>query len=128
MLDKLIASVTNGPHSHVEIVIDDMQYSTSPRTKTLVKKEHVWDEDVWDYIKVSSRTVSAKKILRFFELTEGSMYDLMGALGIVLPLRSREQLWFCSEWVTRALQIAGYQDLWIYDAYRISPNRLFELK
>jgi len=123
--DKLIAWWTGGIYSHTELIIDGYMYSTSPRDKTVRKKEHIYNEDIWDYVEVGN--VDVDKILTFFEMTKNQKYDWLGILGFIIPFKDRTDKWFCSEWVSNALKIAGCKKLWLQEPSKISPNKLYDI-
>jgi len=123
--DRLIAFYTKGKYSHTELIIDDFMYSTSPRDGKVRKKKHIYCENIWDYVEV--KNIEKEKILEFFELTKGQKYDYIGILGFVIPFKDRSNEWFCSEWVSNALKIAGYKNLWTKEPSKISPNHLYKL-
>jgi hypothetical protein len=83
--DKLIAWWTKGKYSHTELIINGYMYSTSPRDGCVRRKKHIYNENVWDYIKVNNVEIS--KVVEFFEMTKGQKYDWLGILGFVVPLK-----------------------------------------
>jgi len=123
--DKLIAWWTNGIYSHTELIIDGFMYSTSPRDGKVRKKEHIYDENIWSYVEINN--VDVNKILEFFQMTDGHKYDWLGIFGFIIPFKDRTNEWFCSEWVSNALKIAGYKKLWTKEPNKISPNKLYEI-
>ncbi len=123
--DKIIAKYTNGPYSHVEIVIGKIMYSSSPRDGGVRRREHRFDTAVWDYINLENIEIS--KIVEFYNVTKRDKYDWMGIFGFIVPFKDREKEWFCSEWCSMALKIAGFKPLWTKDPAKISPNRLYKV-
>jgi len=124
--DKLIAWKTGGIYSHVELILSDgYMYSTSPRDNGVRKKKHKYDTEVWDYIDLGVPREKEKEILKFFAATKGKKYDWLGILGFVLPLADRENKYFCSEWVTKALIIAHVRKLYTKEPSKESPNSLY---
>jgi len=124
-LDKLISFYTKGPFSHVELIIDGYQYSSSPRDGGVRKVPHKLDHTVWEYIELNN--IETNKILTFFEETKYAKYDYTGILGFIFLNKDSEKKWFCSEWVTRALIIGGYNKLFPIKESITSPNRLYRL-
>ncbi len=124
--DKLIGWWTNGPYSHVEIIVDGKMYSSSPRDGKIRERDAILDDhERWDYVTVY---VSNKKnFYKFFEQVNGNKYDWAGILGFIIPFRDSENKYFCSEFVTRALQFMGYSNLYSIKAGITSPNRLYKL-
>ena len=123
--DWLICKWTRGPYSHVELIIDGFMYSTNPRDGKVRVKEHTFDEKTWDYIEIEN--VDVEKIKEFFKMTKSEKYDWLGILGFVIPFKDRTERWFCSEWVSNALKIAGCKKLWKQEPSKISPNKLYEI-
>ena len=124
-LDKLIAWWTKGKYSHVEIVINEYMYSTSPRDKEVRKKEHIVDNVSWDYVEIDLPEI--KNGFEFFRQVEGEPYDWFGILGFVLPFQDRTDRWFCSEFVSNFLKVSGCKKLFKYEPSKISPNKLYKL-
>ena len=123
--DKLICLWTKGQYSHVELIVYDYMYSSSPTSGKVRKEPHTIDNDVWEYVSIDN--VNTDNILEFFELTKGKKYDWLGILGFIIPLKDRTDKWFCSEWVSNALKISGYKNLWIQEPSKISPNKLYKI-
>jgi hypothetical protein len=123
--DKLIAWWTGGSYSHTELIIDGYMYSTSPRDGEVRAKKHNFDENIWDYVEIDN--VEIPKVIEFFKMTKDQRYDWLGILGFVVPLKDRTNRWFCSEWVSNALKIAGCRKLWKQEPSKISPNKLYKI-
>jgi hypothetical protein len=123
-VDKLIAWWTKGRYSHVELIIDNEQYSSFIK-EGVRKKPHYFDNDAWDYLSIEG--VSETRIKEFFKQTKGRNYDWAGILGFILPLADAEKKYFCSEWVAKALMIGGYSNLYKYKESNISPQRLYDI-
>ena len=123
--DKLIAWWTNGSYSHVEIVIDNYQYSSYQPDGGVRKKEHIVDDKVWNYIEIDN--IDEQKILEFFEMTKGEKYDWLAIFGFVIPFKDRSNEWECSEWCSNALKISGCKKLWKHEPSKLSPNKLYKI-
>jgi len=123
-IDKLIAWWTKGNYSHVELIIDGYMYSSSPVDNGVRKKKHIVNINKWEYININANT---DNILEFFNQTKNNKYDWLGILGFILPFKDRTNKWFCSEWVSNALKISGYKNLWKLEPDKISPNKLYEI-
>jgi hypothetical protein len=115
-LDKLIAWWTASKYSHVELIVDGMWYSTSPREGEVRKKDIPFYKDHWDVYDIE---VDMTYLQEFFILTVGKKYDWKALIFTqVLPLgREDRQKFFCSEWVATALRIS--------DGYKYSPEGLY---
>ena len=124
-LTKLIAWWTRGQFCHCEIIIDGYMYSSSNWNGGVRKKEWKGTDDKWEIIPVSN--IDEQKILEFFEKTKGDKYDYLGVFGFIVPLKDREKQWFCSEWCSNTLKIAGCKSLWTKEPSKISPNRLYKI-
>ena len=124
-IDKVIAWWTKGKYSHVELIIDNHMYSTSPRDGEVRVKRHVYDKDVWDYVTVSVGSI--KNISEFYRQTKGLKYDWFGIFGFIIPTKDRTNRWFCSEWVSNALKISGCKKLFTKNPSKLSPNDLYKI-
>ena len=124
-LTKLIAWWTGGEFCHCEIIIDGFMYSSSNWDGGVRKKKWNGAGDKWVVIPVLG--VDKQKILDFYKETKEEKYDYLGILGFVLPFKDREKQWFCSEWVSNALKIAGCKKLWLQEPSKISPNKLYKI-
>ena len=122
--DKVISWWTKGPYSHVELIIDGIMYSSSPRDGRVRCEPHKYDTATWDYIEVLVSTQDKNRIKKFFLKTEGRTYDWLGIAGFVVPVHDSEKKYFCSEWCTKAGIIGGIECLFDKNPARMSPNRL----
>ena len=123
--DWLICKWTRGPYSHVELVIGDYMYSSSPRDGKVRRKTHIFDDKTWDYVEIDN--INEQNIIEFYDITRGNNYDWLGILGFIIPIKDRTNKWFCSEWVSNALKISGYEKLWKQEPSKISPNKLYRI-
>lgn len=115
--DKLIRFRTMSPYSHVELVIDRLCYSSSPRDGGVRKKIIELEPNKWDLVAVP--WLQSSQALRVFEKYSGSEYDLLGVLVGQLfnaPIHDRDKC-FCSELVAEML---GFEQPWRY-----SPASLY---
>jgi len=125
--DKIIAWWTKGLYSHTELIIQDEMYSTSPRDKKVRKKKHIHDTKTWDYLSIEVTEEGYKNFLNFYEQTKDLKYDWSGIFGFISPFSDREDKYFCSEWVSKALIIMGVSKLFSIEPSKTSPNRLYRL-
>jgi len=123
-IDKVIAWWTNGDYSHVELIIDDSMYSTSPRDGKVRAKKHTPDNN-WDYINIDN--INTDVVFDFFMMTQDKKYDWLGIFGFVIPTKDRTNHWFCSEWVSNALKISGCKKLFTKNPSKLSPNDLYKI-
>ena len=124
-IDKSIAWWTNSAFSHVELVIDGYMYSTSPRDGMVRRRKYIYDPVSWQTISLDN--IDIEKVLKFYTKTQGLKYDWPGIFGFISPVSDREDRYFCSEWVTKALIIGGCEKLYPIEPSKTSPGRLFNL-
>lgn len=125
--DKLIAWVSKGKYSHVELVFDNNQsFSSSVRWPSGVRFKSIdYDEAKWDIFTLVVSDESYDKALAFANSQTGKGYDILGVLFIIdRGIRENKNKWFCSEVVLSALQAAGYLDH--INAHRTTPQDLFD--
>ena len=116
-VDKLIAWWTNSEYSHVELVINDAWYSTSPRDLKVRKAYLIPNEKHWDFIDIK---IDQNKVEDFYSRTKGAKYDWLGiSLTQIINLEIHNpKKWFCSEWVAKALGLKNTN--------RYSPQDLYD--
>jgi hypothetical protein len=121
IVDKLICLWTLGIYSHVELVDDnDISYSSSSRDKGVRLKAIKFDVNKWDIYNIKLDV----NVLREFELeTRGKKYDWIGIFFYhLLPFKMQNNdKWYCSEWVSRVLQLYGYKT-----ELNVTPSRLYK--
>ncbi len=132
-IDKVIRLFTRGKYSHCELAVEKKRftnghhyeheiiyecYSSSPRDGGVRCKEINLDNGNWDLILLRG-CVNEKRIKRIFKETKGMKYDLLGAIGVVIPfIKQEKNRYFCSEWCARVLKIKG--------GAKLSPTALVE--
>lgn len=117
-VDKLIRWWTKSQYSHVEVVVGDMWYSSSPRDGGVRSmRMEDYNAEHWDVIGYPG--VSASDVFDLFRKTKGSKYDFIGILfSQVLPIGLHSSTkWYCSEWSAELK----------YDKTNLSPQELYEL-
>lgn len=98
--DRLVQWWTKGPYSHVELVINGVCYTSSPRDNGVRMKLINLHSGNWDVFDLMGDEDYA---LAWFKEHMGQKYDYLGLLGFVLPFRrSHPSMWFCSEAVGQA--------------------------
>ena len=117
LVDKAIAFYTRSKYSHVELVIGEYWYSTSPRDLQVRKKSIVPTDGRWDFIDVE---VDLDYVVGFYDRTKGAKYDWLGiALSQFIPINVHyKSRWFCSEWCAEAMRLD--------EPHRYSPQDLYE--
>ena len=116
LIDKTIAWYTNSKYSHVELVVGEYWYSTSPRDLQVRKKKIVPTKGRWDFIVVDT---DLDYIINFYSHSKGMKYDWLGIFlsqFISLGIQS-ERRWFCSEWCAEAMRFD--------EPHRYSPQDLY---
>lgn len=117
-VDKIIRWWTKSQYSHVEVVVGDMWYSSSPRDGGVRSmRMEDYNAEHWDIIGYPG--VSASDVFDLFRKTKGSKYDFIGILfSQVLPIGLHSSTkWYCSEWAAELK----------YNNTNISPQELYEL-
>lgn len=102
--DLLIRTWTNSKYSHLELVIDGICYSSSPRDNGVRRKVIPLDSGNWDILEISDDYLVKQKALEFFDEHKGAKYDTLGAVKIAIRfLPNRKEKFFCSEFCADAL-------------------------
>ena len=106
---RAICWFTGSPYSHVELVINGVCCSASPRDGGVRFKRIDLTSGKWDVLPINQPDHRAWD---WFARHSGHAYDYAGVLRFVLPLLpSRRKQWFCSEAVAAALGLPN-ADLW----------------
>lgn len=123
LFDEIIRLTTYGKYSHCEVVMPNFEkdgdllfecYSASNRDGGVRLKLMPLPKERWDLIKVN---VNTDLIRLFFKQTKGLKYDMLGAIGVVLPIDEDSHRYFCSEWCAGAIGLAN--------PHKYSPNSLY---
>ena len=104
--DKLIRLWTHSKYSHVELIINGLWYSTSPRDLRVRAKQIEPKQGHWDFVEIDVSIKQKKEMVKFFKSQFGKKYDWLGIfLSQVIPLNIQEpSRWFCSEICSCALK------------------------
>ncbi|MDP8080322.1 enoyl-CoA hydratase [Phocoenobacter skyensis] len=132
-IDKIVRLFTWGKYSHCELAVEKKRftnghhyeheivyecYSSSPRDGGVRCKEINLKNGNWDLFLLKG--VNERRIKAIFNETKGMKYDLLGAIGVVIPfIKQKKNKYFCSEWCARVLKIKGDDTL--------SPTDLVEV-
>lgn len=130
---KMIMSIIKGNFSHVDLIIDGKRY-TAIGSKGVGKYDI--DKDNYTMIfKLNDQIFDKRKLISYFNKTKGANYNFNKAiLGIGLNIKDENKNgFFCSEWVSSAMDYASNHNLKINDnitlkkyGYNlIDPNFLF---
>lgn len=123
--DRAIKLWTAGPYSHVELLIDDVAFSSVPGIGTRYLLHPVLASGDWDYVDIPMDRTEQSYVWNWCMTEMGCGYDWSGIFySQVLGLNRQDPAkWFCSEFCTAALNIAGlYRNL---KPSRMSPNGLY---
>lgn len=118
-VDWLIRRATGGEYSHCEIAVSQaggrfLCYSASLRDGGVRRKTMPLPADKWDLVPISDGLLPW--VEECYRHTQGQKYDLLGAVGVVLPVQHRLDRWFCSEWAGKVLRLP--------EPHKLSPNKL----
>lgn len=107
---------TNSKWSHVELVIDGICHSSSPRDGGVRAKVIDLRSGKWDVIDIQADTARA---LQWFKDHDGQDYDWAGIARFVLPLLPHnDDQWFCFESVSAALGLEN--------PHKMTANKLYD--
>jgi len=122
--DRLIRLWTFGPYSHVELLIDDVAFSSVVGVGTRYLSYPVFIANEWDYVDIPMSSLDKAHMWSWCMSELGCGYDWKGLICCqVLGLAMDDPKdWFCSEYVITALQVAG--KLKAITSYKESPNSL----
>lgn len=100
--DAIIKLTTFSKYSHVELVIDGVCYTSSPRDGGVRSKVIDLNSGNWDVFPIDGDKIYA---VEFFEKNIGKPYDWLGAIKSILPFFPNHQnKFYCSEVVAIALK------------------------
>jgi len=128
---KLISWWTKSEFVHVEIIIGDMWISSVEGTGVHIKQLKPL-KDTYVYHKLRDAVMTESQYLDIKEWIcqqENAKYDNTGiVLSQIIPIRydSRTK-WFCSEIVTKILQLLGYKEVFNLLPHLIDPGFLTRL-
>lgn len=104
-VDWSIRKWTSSKYSHVELVIDNISYSSSVRDKGVRAKAIAFNRDKWDIYPVY---IDVDRALAWFKEHDKEPYDWLGVYRKVIPIiPHRSKKWFCFEAVAASLDLAS---------------------
>jgi hypothetical protein len=129
--DKLIKFWTKSQYSHVEILIEGFSYDANTKLGLRKYARDSYDLEQWDVISldVEISLENLGKIERFIKNQIGLKYDWRGIFlsqFVNIGLDS-DNKWFCSEFVTKILQLFLIEETLDEKPNKISPEKLSEL-
>lgn len=130
---KMIMSLIKGNFSHVDLIIDGKRYTSLGDTG--VGKYDIDKENYSMVFKLNNEIFDKRKVLKYYNKTKNANYSMAKAvLGVGFNMKSDDaKKFFCSEWVSSAMDYASNHNLKINDNMtlkrfgynRIDPNFLF---
>ena len=110
--------------SHIELVVDGVCYSASPRDGGVRSKVIDLASGRWDVVDVEVPEERALRAVSWFLVNTGDKYDWAGIWRFVLPfLPHSESRWFCFESVGEAMGFPASFKLTANDFYRWAMAR-----
>lgn len=129
ILDKIISFLTNGQYSHVELVFDDICFSSSYRDSGVRFKQIDLNDDHWDIVDISDIQLDYDNVNLFCKKQLGKKYDLIGTIfggGLNLDIQDKNK-WFCTEIILVSL-FNGNKDMFkIYDSTTVNPTEFYNI-
>ena len=128
ILDRLIRKWTKSKYSHVELIINNISYSASPRDGWVRKKIIEYEAENWLIFDLKN-IFDINIALKFLNQNLGQKYDLRGIIFsqvFNLELHNKNK-YFCSELIIEALKKSIDDDKFvILENYSyFSPERLY---
>lgn len=126
--DRLVRSWTKSRFSHVELIINSISYSSSPRDGGVRKKNIKYEAENWRIFDLKN-IFDIKVALKFLNENLGQKYDHKGIfLSQVINLdKHNKNKYFCSELIIEVLKKSINDDKFvILENYSyFSPERLY---
>ena len=142
-LDNAINALSGfGGYSHAELVFSNgISFSSTMRDPSVDSlgrpkpdgtrfKQIDYGEhpERWDLIELKIGLMAEAYIAQFCRDQIDARYDFWGCMRFAVPfVKQHEDKWFCSEVVTAALKIVGYEPLRDQKPHKVSPNYLARL-
>jgi len=127
---KIIQKWTRSPYYHVEIIIDG-EWIEADNSKGLVRHKLRPLSDAYHYVEVPVNKCAHTQNLvdSFIDSQMGSKYDWVGIfLSQVIKLGvDKKDKWFCSEFVSKILQIYNVEPFIYVKPENMSPKDVFEI-
>jgi hypothetical protein len=130
LYSKAIKKYTRGIYSHMELwdIPSGKRYSSSSDKKgVFMDSIETENMEEWDLLEINIENITIKDLHRYYLKTNASKYDYLGIFGFILPIKDREDRWFCSEWCCNFLKNSGVEAFELLEASRISPNKAYKI-
>ena len=128
---KLIGMWTKSNYSHVEIILDGKWVSSDSDTGVVIRELKPL-KDNWDYVTLPTISLCNKHysfLSKYINNLNGGEYDWKGIIfsqTIPLGLHNKDK-WFCSELVTKLLQLMLVEEVIDIDPNLVSPRDLHDI-
>lgn len=128
---KLVGWYTDSNFGHVELIMDDLWISSADGG-VHVSKLNIEHNDKWAIVELEDAVITGKQyreILAWLNMQDPAEYDWTGIFfSQFIPLDIDDpNKWFCSEIVTKVLQMLGYRQVIDLDPSDASPGTLAKL-
>jgi hypothetical protein len=129
--DKLVSWWTNSKYSHVEIIIGDNWITSHPTDGVRkILNEQIY-LDCWDFIRIPTHNCNTidNIVNKYIDEQLGLTYDWIGIIFsqfIKLGIDSNTK-WFCSEFVTKILQLYLITEVLDVKPNKVNPGYLYNL-
>ena len=131
VIGKIISWWTKSQYHHVEIIVDGNWISSDSDTGVVVRELKPF-KDNWDYIKLPPIGICNNHysfLNNYINNLNGGKYDWKGIIfsqTIPLGLHNKDK-WFCSELVTKLLQLMLVEEVIDIDPNLVSPRDLYDI-
>ena len=131
VIGKIISWWTKSQYHHVEIILDGKWISSDSDTGVVVRELKPLKDD-WDYVTLPSISLCNKHysfLSKYIDNLNGDEYDWKGIIfsqTIPLGLHNKDK-WFCSELVTKLLQLMLVEEVIDIDPNLVSPRDLHDI-
>ena len=131
VIGKIISWWTKSQYYHVEIIVDGNWITSDSDTGVVVRGLKPFKDD-WDYITLPTISLCNKHysfLNKYIDNLNGDEYDWKGIIfsqTIPLGLHNKDK-WFCSELVTKLLQLMLVEEVIDIDPNLVAPRDLYEI-
>jgi len=128
---KTVAWYTKSDFYHVELVVNDIWVSVFPETGVKLNNLRPL-KDTWVYVDLQERTLTKEQyvlFMSFLKNQESKKYDYLGILlAQVVPFKiNHSNKWFCSELVTKLLQMLYVEETLELVPAAMAPSHLEDI-